>query len=172
VGRAIARGLCPSLHRADTADWLLLNAPRGVTIARVSSRERKRRQPGFAPHGPEFVGGYQLVRGIQGAQIHFDLVCGTGENGRAAARTEKPPGVVAGFANDHHCILRENCGSVKERPVMLAAVEAMTKTNPVWSSRRLNADVAAKATARESVHAASPLKSRGARFTTHPVGRP
>jgi len=44
---------------------------------------------------------------------------------------------------------------------MFAAVETVTKADPVWESRRLNSDVAAKATARESVHAASPLKSSG-----------
>jgi hypothetical protein len=45
--------------------------------------------------------------------------------------------------------------------MMLAAVETVTKANPVWESRRHNSDVAAQATARESVHAASPLKSSG-----------
>jgi hypothetical protein len=42
---------------------------------------------------------------------------------------------------------------------MLAAVETVTKADPVWASRRHNSDVAAKATAGESVHAASPPKS-------------
>jgi hypothetical protein len=41
--------------------------------------------------------------------------------------------------------------------MMLAAVETVTKADPVWESRRHNSDVAAQATARESVHAASPL---------------
>ena len=42
---------------------LLLKATRGVTIAVVSSRERKRRQPGLATDDPAFVGWQQLVRG-------------------------------------------------------------------------------------------------------------
>ncbi len=42
-------------------------ATRGVTIAVVSSRERKRRQPGLATDDPAFVGWHQLVRGIQGS---------------------------------------------------------------------------------------------------------
>ena len=46
---------------------LLLKATRGVTIAVVSSRERKRRQPGLATDDPAFVGWHQLVRGIQGS---------------------------------------------------------------------------------------------------------
>lgn len=51
------------------ARWcdLLLKATRAVTIALVSSRERKQRQPGLATDGPKFVGWHQLVRGIQGS---------------------------------------------------------------------------------------------------------
>jgi hypothetical protein len=45
--------------------------------------------------------------------------------------------------------------------MMLAAVETVTKADPVWAPRRHNPDVAAQATARESVHAGSPLKSSG-----------
>jgi hypothetical protein len=37
----------------------------------------------------------------------------------------------------------------------------VTKADPVWESRRHNSDVAAQATAGESVHAASPLRSSG-----------
>ena len=47
------------------------------------------------------------------------------------------------------------------RPVVLAAVETVTKADPVGEPRRLDPNVAAQATARESVHAASPLKSSG-----------
>src|SRR5687767_10254832 len=45
--------------------------------------------------------------------------------------------------------------------MMLAAVEAVTKADPVRESRRHDSDVAAQATAGEPVHAASPLKSSG-----------
>jgi hypothetical protein len=41
---------------------------------------------------------------------------------------------------------------------MLAAVQTVTKADPVWASRRHDPDVAAQATASEPVHAASPLK--------------
>jgi hypothetical protein len=51
--------------------------------------------------------------------------------------------------------------------MMLAAVETVTKADPVWESRRHNSDVAAQATARESVHAASPLNQAGGMFTTN-----
>ena len=43
--------------------------------------------------------------------------------------------------------------------MMLAAVETVTKADPVGEPRRHNSDAAAKATAGESVHAASTLKS-------------
>jgi hypothetical protein len=132
---------------------LFLEAARSVTIAVVSSRKRKRRQPGLATDDPAFVGWHQLVGGIQGSEVHFDLVCGAGENGRAAAGTEEPPAVVARFAVDRHRILREYRGSVKKRPMMLAAIETVTKADPVWPARGYDADVSAQTTARISVHA-------------------
>jgi hypothetical protein len=49
--------------------------------------------------------------------------------------------------------------------MMLAAVETVTKADPVGEARRHNPDVAAQATAREPVHAASPLKSSGRNVT-------
>jgi hypothetical protein len=150
-------------HECTAADHdLLLKATRGVTIAVVSSSERKRRQPGLATNDPAFVGWRQLVRGIQASYVHFDFVCGACENRRAAAGTEKPPGVVACFAIDCHRILRKHRGSMEKGPMMLAAIETVTKANPVWESRRHNSDVAAQATARESVHAAPPLKIKRA----------
>jgi hypothetical protein len=36
--------------------------------------------------------------------------------------------------------------------MMLAAVETVTKADPVWKSRRQDSDVAAQATAGEAVH--------------------
>ncbi|MOA52919.1 hypothetical protein D3C78_1763000 [compost metagenome] len=98
-----------------------------------------------------------MIRGIQGSQVHFDFVGSARENGRAATGTEKPPGVVACFTFDRHRILREYCGGVKKRPMVLAAVETVTKADPVREPRRHKSDVAAKATAGESVHVASPL---------------
>jgi hypothetical protein len=52
--------------------------------------------------------------------------------------------------------------------MMLAAVETVTNADPVWESRRHNSDVAAQATARESVHVASPLKSSGRNVYNEP----
>src|SRR4030095_4445257 len=63
----------------------LLFPARRLAIARISSLERERRQPGFAADGPEFVGRQQLVRGIQGPQVHFDFVRATAKDRRAAA---------------------------------------------------------------------------------------
>src|SRR5688572_18642320 len=159
--RSFASGATSTATPEDPWPDLLLRATRGVSIAVVSSRERKRRQPGLATDDPAFVGRPQLVRGIQAAEVHFDFVCAACEHGRAAAGTEKPPGVVACFALDRHRILREHRRSLKKGPMMLAAVETVTKADPVWESRRLNSDVAAQTTAGESVHAASPLKSSG-----------
>src|SRR5262249_41027596 len=61
---------------------------------------------------------------------------------------------------DRHRTLREHRGSVKKGPMVLAAVETVTEANPVGEPRRRNSNVAAQATARESVHAASPQSVR------------
>lgn len=119
------------LHRSCD---LLLKATRGVTVAVVAFRERKRRQPGLATDDPAFVGWPQLVRGIQGSQVHFDFVGSACENGGAAAGTEKSPGIVARFALDLHRILRKHRRSVKESPVMLSAIKTVTQADPVWAS--------------------------------------
>src|SRR5215831_9963048 len=144
-------------------------ATRGVSIAVVSPRERKRRQPRLATDDPAFVGWHQLVRGIQGPQVHLDLVRAASEDRRAAG-TEKPPGVVACFAVDRHRILGEHRGRGKQCPMMLAAVETVTKADPVGESRRHNSDVAAQATARESVRDESPLKPSGRNVYNEPRG--
>jgi hypothetical protein len=96
-----------------------------------------------------------LVGGIQRSQVHFDFICAASENGRTAAGAEKPPCIASCFAIDRHRILWEYGGRMEKRPMMLAAVEAMTNADPVWLSRCRNSNVAAQATAGESVHAAS-----------------
>src|SRR5882672_5806531 len=55
------------MNTMPTTPTSLLKATRGVTIALVSSRQRKRRQPGLATDDPAFVRWHQLVRGIQGS---------------------------------------------------------------------------------------------------------
>src|SRR4051812_47917061 len=84
---------------------LLLEATRRVTIALVPPRERKRRQPGLATDDPAFVGRRQLIGGIEGSQVHFDLVRGAGEDGCAAAGAEESPLVVTCLALDRHRVL-------------------------------------------------------------------
>lgn len=111
---------------------LTLKATRGVAILVVPPRQRKWRQPGFAPGGPDFVGWLQLVGGIQRSEVHFDFVSGARKHGRAASGAEEPALVVAGFAGDRHRVLRKDGGGVEKRSMMLAAVEAMTQADPVW----------------------------------------
>jgi hypothetical protein len=48
--------------------------------------------------------------------------------------------------------MRKHRGSVEKGAVMLAALETVTKADPVRETRRHDSDVAAKATSRESVH--------------------
>jgi hypothetical protein len=54
---------------------------------------------------------------------------------------------------------QKNRPAYPKGPMMLTAIETVTQADPVWESRRHNADVAAQATARESVHAASPMSN-------------
>jgi hypothetical protein len=138
---------------------LLLEARRGIAIALISSLEWKWRKPGLAPYRPEFVGRHQLVGSIEGAKAHFDLVSRASENGGAAARTEKPPREVASLAVDRDRILGEHRTCMKERPIMLATVEAMTKTDPEGSPRCHEPDVTAQAAAGEFVHFAPPCRT-------------
>lgn len=81
----------------------------------------------------------------------------------------RQPGVVACFAIDRHRILRKHRAGVKEGSMMLAAVETVTKTDPVRAARCHKSDVAAKATTRESVHAVSPLGSTGRYAAKRPL---
>jgi hypothetical protein len=98
-----------------------------------------------------------LVRGIQRSEVYFYFVGAARENGRAAPGTEKPPGEVAWLAVDRHGVLGKHRGRVKKGPMMLAAVETVTNADAIGEPRRHDSNVAAEATARESVHAASPL---------------
>ena len=140
---------------ADSAEQdrrrpLFLGAPGALPVALVMSGQRKGRQPGFAPHGPEFVGRHELVRGVERAEIDLDLVFAAAENRRAAARAKMPSLVVVRFALDRYRSLGEDRGGMKQRAVMLAAVETVAEADPVGASRRNEADGAAKAPAGES----------------------
>jgi hypothetical protein len=75
--------------------------------------------------------------------MHFDFACAAGEHRRATAGTEESPAVVACLTLDRHRILREYRGREKKSAVMLAAVEAMTKTDPVRLPGRDEPDVTA-----------------------------
>jgi hypothetical protein len=68
------------------------------------------------------------------------------------------PGIVPGFALDRHRVLREYRRSVKERPMVLATIEAVTKTDPVRLPHRHKPDIAAQASTRKSLHVCPPLQ--------------
>src|SRR5262245_21929889 len=69
------RGAPAVLGAFAASRGLLLEATRRVAIAVVTPRDGKRRQPRLATDGPELVSWPQLVRRIQGSQVHFDFVC-------------------------------------------------------------------------------------------------
>jgi hypothetical protein len=74
-------------------------------------------------------------------------------------RTKTPAAIVACFTFDRYRITREYRGSMKKRAMVLAAIEAMAESDPIWQPRRHNSDLAAKAAARELVHIPHPLDS-------------
>ena len=83
--------------------------------------------------------------------MHLDLVSEAREDGRTAARAEKPLRIFARLSRDRHRIFGEDCGSVEQSAMMFAAIEAVTKADPIGVSRRHDPDVTAKATALESI---------------------
>src|SRR3546814_15980705 len=112
--------VCSSDLTAHRSTRLFRGATRGFTVALVASRERERRQPGFAADGPQLVGRHQLVGCIQGNEVHFDLVPAASEDGRSAAGAEEPPGVVALFAPARNRDERSDRGGTCQGPVVLA----------------------------------------------------
>ena len=149
--------VCAKLHAFGLLRPISQSEPWRHDRARIVS-ERKRRQPGLATDGPEFIGWHQLVRGIQGSQVDFDFVGAasrkrTSRSGdRKTARHSRvfrprssphPPGTPRTREKARH----DACGS-----------RDSGKRRPGRASRRHNPDVAAQATAGELVHAAPPLK--------------
>ena len=65
-----------------------------------------------------------------------------------------PSGVVARFAVDRHRLRGKYRGGVKKRSVMLAAIEAMTKADTVWTAGRDETDISTQAAAGKLVHSA------------------
>jgi len=51
----------------------------------VPQLQRKLRQPGFAEDGPAFIGRGELVGGVEGAEVDFDLIAAAGEDRGAAS---------------------------------------------------------------------------------------
>ena len=77
-------------------------------------------------NGPTFVGWHELVRRIQRSQVHFDFIVAACKNRRTATWAKKSSRVVACFAFDCDRIQREHSRRIKKRPVMLAAIKAVT----------------------------------------------
>ena len=90
----------------------------------VSLRKRKRRKPGFAADGPEFVGRRELVRGIQGTQVHFDLVRTAPEDNRLVSRhLSLPDSAVETYtahSEENHAATSR--GSVQQGATLLLSV--------------------------------------------------
>ncbi|HET9811518.1 MAG TPA: hypothetical protein VFP53_07460 [Sphingomicrobium sp.] len=64
--------------------------------------------------------------------------------------------MIARFALDRHRILGKDRRRVKQRTVMLSAIETMANTDPMWTPCRDKPDVAAQAASRGSLDGESP----------------
>lgn len=117
----------------------------GVAVALVLAGAGDRGEPGFAADGPEFVGGGELVRGVEGAEGDADLVAAGAEEDGAAGCAGVAAPVAAGFAGDGDGLGREDGGGVEEGAVMLAAVHAVAEADAVGGAGGGDADGAAEA---------------------------
>jgi len=59
-----------------------------LTVTFVVATEREGRQPRLTAHDPQFVGGLELIGGVQHAEMHFDFIFTAAKYRRAAARAE------------------------------------------------------------------------------------
>lgn len=91
---------------------VLETAP-GGTVARVQFHLREFRQESLAADGPEFVGGPNLVRLVERADVQLHLIARAGKDRRPAARAEETPLVFAGVALDLDGVLREDCRGIR-----------------------------------------------------------
>ena len=101
-GQALPGGAfapCSRAGMALTGCGLVLGAACTGSIPFVSL-QRERWQPGFAADGPEFVGGRQLVGGVEAAEVHLNLIAADCEHRRAAGGPEAATGVAAGVSGD------------------------------------------------------------------------
>src|SRR5690606_2622157 len=53
---------------------LALLAALSFTVVRVVAGKGEGRQPSFAPHHPAFISWHQLIRHVERADVHLDLV--------------------------------------------------------------------------------------------------
>ena len=127
-------------HKSDTLGAQM----RPLAIALVMTRQRKFRQPRLPPHRPILIARHQLVRRIQRAQMHLDLIPEPREHRRPAARTEMPPLIVARLARDRHRVLREDRGGKEQRTMMLAAIKAVANPDAIGLPRGRVSDIAAQ----------------------------
>jgi len=143
------------MSASETVSALLFMAIRGVAIPLVAFDTRKWRQPGFAADCPEFIGWLQLILFVKSTKVHFNFIGGSREDGRTTFWAEVPASKAACFAFDSHGILREHCGSVEERAMVLAAIETVANAYPVWRACCNDSDTATEAAASDCVHSAS-----------------
>ncbi len=102
--------------------------------------------------------------------MNLDLVAALRKDGRAATRAEESSLIVADLADNANRFFWKYGGGVKQRPVMFAAIEAVTQADPIGPARRRNPHGPAEATAGDPVPVGRLAHDRPtARFTAEQI---
>src|SRR5690554_5459567 len=132
-------------------------APSGRrAVTSIATDDRKRRQPGFPPDDPELIGGYQLVRVIQRAEIDLDLVAAAGQDRETKARAEEAAVVFGGGGADADSVRREDRRGMEQCTVELAAVEAVADADAIRQAGGDQPHRSAQTASGESFHQGLP----------------
>lgn len=118
-----------------------------LAVAFVFLHAQKFRQPVFAPLAPKFIGGCELVWGVEYAEVDFNLAVRCGENRCAAGWAKVAVFVLVGVPCDGDVRGRKGCGGVKDCAVVFAAIKAVTNADTFGIAFGRNSDCAACATA-------------------------
>lgn len=143
AGRTRLGQQAPAARQVRLSSCLRFASALARAVIFVMPQLRKRRQPRFTPRDPVFVGRRELGRRVERPKVNLDFVVKPGKYRRPALRTEVSPSERARFAGDRHGMLREDCRCEEQGPVVLAAIKAMAKANPVWLARRKKTNLAA-----------------------------
>lgn len=147
---------------------LFVRAAGGVAVPIIPLCARKPRQPRLATDAPALIGWFELIRSIQGAEMHFDFIVRARKYGRAAMGTEMAPLIGVRLAFDYNRARRKDRSRIEHRAMVFATLQAMAHTDPVRRSRRRQSNTTAQAATGHAIHSAPPFEPTGVFAPTVP----